>query len=244
MTPIYAIGDIHGQSGFLDQALHWIEADGGCDARIVFLGDLVDRGPDPGGVLDRLIDGQARGRDWTVIRGNHDRMFSRFLADGRVYDDQVKSGLPWLHPRLGGAQTLSAYGVENAAERPLEDVLTEARAAVPSAHRAFVDSLPLHHEADALLFVHAGIRPDVALAEQVEDDLLWIRAEFLDHRAPHPWLVVHGHTALDHPQHHGNRVNLDGGAGYGRPIYPAVFEAGVCWLLSEAGRTPLRATDP
>lgn len=239
MKPTYAIGDIHGQSQFMDQALAWIEADGGPEANIVFLGDLVDRGPDPGGVLDRLIAAQASGRNWTVIKGNHDRMFTRFLADGTVHDDQIKSGLSWLHARLGGAQTLEAYGVENAADRPLEEVLTEARAAVPAAHRSFVDNLPLIHKAGALLFVHAGIRPEVALAEQAEDDLLWIRSEFLDHTDPHPWLVVHGHTALDFPQHHGNRVNLDGGAGYGRPIFPAVFEGTDCWLLDSWGRTAL-----
>lgn len=243
MTPIYAIGDIHGQFELLDQALAWIEADGGAGAPLVFLGDLVDRGPDPGGVIDRLIAAQAAGRDWTVIKGNHDRMFARFLLDGTVHDDQIKSGLSWLHPRLGGAATLAAYGVEDAGVRPLAPVLTEAQAAVPQVHIDFLNALPLLHETGDLLFVHAGIRPGVALAEQVEDDLLWIRADFLDHAGAHPWLVVHGHTALDYPRHHGNRINLDGGAGYGRPIYPAVFDDGDCWLLTETGRVPLMATD-
>ncbi len=91
------------------------------------------------------------------------------------------------------------------------------------------------------LFVHAGIRPGLTLSQQQENDLLWIRAAFLDHVEPHPWTVVHGHTALDYPQHHGNRVNLDGGAGYGRPIYPAVFEGTDCWLLNANGRTALTA---
>jgi serine/threonine protein phosphatase 1 len=68
---------------------------------------------------------------------------------------------------------------------------------------------------------------------------MWIRDGFLDHAAPHPWLVVHGHTALDHPAHFGNRIDLDGGAGFGRPLWPAVFEGRDCWLLTETGRERL-----
>jgi serine/threonine protein phosphatase 1 len=65
--------------------------------------------------------------------------------------------------------------------------------------------------------VHAGIKPNVPLKAQDEDDLIWIRKGFLDHLNPHPWLVIHGHTALDAPEHFTNRVDLDSGAGYGRP---------------------------
>ncbi|WP_370302073.1 metallophosphoesterase family protein [Pseudooceanicola sp.] len=238
-SPIYAIGDIHGQLAFLEQALAWIEADGGPDAEIVFLGDLVDRGPESRAVIERLIAGQAAGRRWTVVKGNHDRMFSRFLSDGTLHDDQVKSGIGWLHPRLGGAATLASYGVTEAETRPFAEVLEQARQAVPATHRNFLETLPVYEERAELLFVHAGIRPGVALAEQAEDDLVWIRTGFLDDTRPHPWLVVHGHTALDVPCHHGNRVNLDGGAGYGRPIYPAVFEGREVWLLDEGGRMSL-----
>ena len=80
--PLYAIGDIHGQIELLEQALEWVNADGGPNARIVFLGDLVDRGPDSKGVIDRLMAGQADGLPWQVLMGNHDRMFARFLTDG------------------------------------------------------------------------------------------------------------------------------------------------------------------
>ena len=90
-----------------------------------------------------------------------------------------------------------------------------------------------------VLFVHAGIRPGVALADQSQDDKLWIRGEFLDDRRPHPRLVVHGHTHVPAPEHHGNRVNLDSGAGYGHPLTTAVFEGRACWHLTETGRQPL-----
>ncbi|MGB1236398.1 MAG: metallophosphoesterase, partial [Planktomarina sp.] len=79
MTKIYAIGDIHGHSAKLDIALDRIETDGGKDAQIVFLGDYTDRGPDGKGVLDRLVQGQAAGRNWVFLKGNHDRMFEWFL---------------------------------------------------------------------------------------------------------------------------------------------------------------------
>ena len=118
-------------------------------------------------------------------------------------------------------------------------MLDQARAAVPQAHRDFISALPRHIEQDGLLFVHAGIRPGVPLAHQDPEDLIWIRDGFLEESRPHPWLVVHGHTAIDLPFHYGNRVNLDGGAGYGRTLYPVVFEGTSAWMLDEAGRLPL-----
>lgn len=237
--PIYAIGDIHGQTEFLDTALQLIEADGGPDAEVIFLGDLVDRGPDSRAVIQRLIDAQAAGRNWHVIKGNHDRMFYRFVTEAIEHDERILSGLSWLNPRLGGPATLASYGVDTETDTSAGRLFEAAQNAVPAAHLEFVKSLPLYLERDGLLFVHAGVLPDVPLSEQIEDDLIWIRSPFLEHTKPHPWLVVHGHTALDMPFHFGNRIDLDGGAGYGRPIYPAVFEGTDCWLLTEGGRIPL-----
>lgn len=237
--PIYAVGDIHGHAEKLDRALRLIAADGGPMAEVVFLGDLVDRGPDSRGVIDRLMQGQAAGRPWRVLMGNHDAMFARFLADGTAHDPRVKSGVPWTDPRLGGLGTLASYGLEPDLTAPVDDLLRAARAVVPQAHRAFLAGLPRLAERGGLLFVHAGIRPRVPLARQDPEDLIWIRDAFLDFPDPHPWLVVHGHTALEHPRHFGNRIDLDGGAGHGRDLHPAVFEGGDCWLLTDRGRVAL-----
>ncbi len=239
--PIYAVGDIHGQTQHLDRALDLIAKDGGQDARIVFLGDLVDRGPDPSAVIERLMTGQAQGRPWHVVKGNHDRMFWRFVCNGEQHDSRIRTGIGWLHPDLGGPATLASYGVKDASDRPFSEVVEAARAAVPQAHLDFIENLPLWLEMGELLFVHAGLLPGIALNAQTEDDLIWIRAPFLTHTEPHPWLVVHGHTALQHPQHFGNRIDLDGGTGYGRTLHPAVFEGRDCWLLSDQGRVPLVA---
>jgi serine/threonine protein phosphatase 1 len=237
-TPIYAVGDIHGQLDMLETALRHIESDGGPDARIVFLGDLVDRGDSSAQVIERLRAGQAEGRNWTVLCGNHDDLFAGFLRTGAVEDARIKSGVPWTGPRLGGLATLASYGMTDL-DRPAPALWAEAKSVVPSAHLTYLESLPDHLLIDDLLFVHAGIRPGISLANQTRDDMKWIRQEFLDDPRQHPWLVVHGHTAIQAAEHRGNRVNLDSGAGYGRPITAAVFENGRVWTLDAMGRMPL-----
>ncbi|NSX54256.1 metallophosphoesterase family protein [Parasulfitobacter algicola] len=239
---LYAIGDIHGQIEMLESALDLIHADGGPDAEIVFLGDYVDRGPDSRSVLDTLINGVNVGKPWTCLKGNHDRMFEWFLEDHPIQDPHLFIDLHWLHDRLGGLETLASYGLETKERRRLGDLHDEARCAVPQAHIDFLKNLPLVHESDDLQFVHAGIRPGIAMQDQAENDLLWIREEFVTHTDPHHKLIVHGHTALDHPEHFGNRIDLDGGAGYGRPLIPAVFEGADCWVLKQTGRAALKAT--
>ena len=80
---IYAIGDIHGQLGQLDEALRLIEQDGGRNARIVFLGDYTDRGPDSRGVIDAARDWSRR-RAVRILFGNHEEMFLKSLEDEAV----------------------------------------------------------------------------------------------------------------------------------------------------------------
>lgn len=238
--PIYAVADIHGHLSKLTRALDLIERDGGAGAEIVFLGDYVDRGPDSRGVIETLVAGQAVGRPWHVLRGNHDQLFLRFLQTGALEDPHIRSGVNVLHPVMGMIETLASYGVADAGSRPVEDVLAEARARVPAAHIELLDGLPRYLERADLLFVHAGIAPHLPLEWQNPDDFLWIRKPFLEHTEPYRWLVIHGHTSIEHPEHRGNRINLDGGAGFGRPLHPAVIEGRECWLLTDTGRVPLR----
>ncbi|TNF22323.1 MAG: serine/threonine protein phosphatase [Rhodobacteraceae bacterium] len=239
MPPIYAIGDIHGQLAMLRQALDWIEADGGAAAQVVFLGDLVDRGPDSAGVLELLCRGIDAGRDWTVLLGNHDRMFRRFLDAGSLHDGRILSGRGWMHPAIGGPMTLASYGVRASEETPTVEILAQARNKVPRRHRDLLARLKTLHREPGLIFVHAGLRPGVPLQAQEEDDLIWIRDEFHVVTTPFEALVVHGHTPVDVPTHYGNRVNLDTGAGYGRPLSVGVFEGGEVFALSSSGRAAL-----
>ena len=236
---IYAIPDIHGHAAMLDKALARIEADGATDAdEVIFLGDYIDRGPDSRGVLDRLVAGREEGRNWTFLMGNHDRMMLNYLTDGTATDPAVKSAVPWTHDRFGGA-CFRSYGVEPSGRGRPKDLWEAFREAVPQAHQDFLTTLTYAEERDALLFVHAGIRPGLSLAEQSQDDLIWIRGAFLESRETHPWLVVHGHTALVAPRHFGNHIDLDGGTGMGRELFPAAFEGTECFLLPRTGRVRL-----
>lgn len=233
---LYAIGDIHGQAEELHRVLDLIARDGGADAEIVLVGDYTDRGPDSRGVLETLIEARDTGRPWHFIKGNHDRMFEWFMGTYPQHEAYLPVDLGWLHPRLGGETTLASYGVTFSDRARLRDVHRKAREKIPQAHVDFLQSLDLTFETPELFFAHAGIRPGVPLDQQDEEDLLWIRREFHDHRRPHPKLIVHGHTPINEATHYGNRINLDSGAGYGDPLTVAVFEGTDCWTLDETGR--------
>jgi serine/threonine protein phosphatase 1 len=243
---IYAIGDIHGHIGLLKAAHDLIAADMALHGpgQIVHVGDLVDRGPDSRGVIDHLMQGAARGEDWVVLKGNHDRMFTRFLNNPDEQEPGLRADLGWLHPKLGGPATLASYGVKKAADRPIPKVHADAIAAVPQAHRDYLSGLPAMHRAGDCVFVHAGIRPGVPLDQQTETDLVWIRDIFLVEVTSFGPLVVHGHTAIDQATHYGNRINLDSGAAYGGPLSAVVIEGREAALLTPQGRRKLPGPSP
>lgn len=205
-TLVYAVGDIHGRSDLLLRLHRMILEDAATRTQrrryIVFLGDYVDRGPDSAGVIDFLARtaGADDGFERVFLMGNHDACTIDFM-EGR--DD----GLWWIH-NLGGAQTLLSYNVA-----PGTGTGRQLRQAMPEHHRTFLHALKLHHVIDGILFVHAGIRPGVALHDQDPEDLLWIREEFLESLVDHGWLVVHGHTiSWDGPDIRSNRIGIDTGA--------------------------------
>lgn len=214
---LYVIGDVHGHLDQLKAAHDRVFSDGGRDAVIAHVGDLIDRGPDSRGVVEYLMTGQAQGRPWTVTRGNHDRFLPQYLLQPDWVDPSLSSREHWtLHSGLGAPETLRSYGVDTAL--PPERMLAEAKRAVPAAHVTYLASLPLYFLHPLALVVHAGIRPGVDLQDQVEEDLVWIRQDFLNSPVDHGTLVVHGHTAIRTATHYGNRLNVDGGAAYGRKV--------------------------
>ena len=227
---VYAIGDIHGRLEMLRAVHAAIDAD--LAARpiashaLVHIGDYTDRGPDSPGVIDHLIEGQSRGAPWINLIGNHDRIFLRFLAEPGGRDPLLKAELGWLHPRLGGRETLAAYGVHAPDDAHMDgaELWRDAVEAVPAAHVRFLLGLRKSWRWRGCFFAHAGVKPGVPLEDQAEDDLAWIRQPFLESRLDHGALIVHGHTPVERVEDHGNRIAIDTGAAYGGPLSCVVFD--------------------
>ena len=203
---LYAIGDVHGRLDLAERLLATIVAeiarDRADDWRVVFLGDLVDRGPDSAGVVALLSSLTAADPRYRVLAGNHDEGFLAFLADPEAAR---------LFVHYGGAETAASYGVDAdlATERGRLATREALIAAVPEGHRAFLAALPDHARHGDFFLAHAGIRPRVALDRQSHRDLLWIRDEFLDCDEPHPAVIIHGHTPARAVQWRSNRVGID-----------------------------------
>lgn len=210
-TRIYAVGDIHGRADLLFQLHDMIAADAGprpgVACYVVYLGDYVDRGPDVRAVLETLSAGRLEGFTAMHLMGNHEEEMLAFL-------DGESDGYNWL--QFGGRSTLLSYGVRLDETFDIADRLVDARQrlrqALPPAHEAFLRNLKLSLSAGDYLFVHAGIRPGVPLAAQNQQDLLWIRDDFLNSDADHGQIVVHGHTISKQPEVRRNRIGIDTGA--------------------------------
>lgn len=207
---IYAIGDIHGCVTLLRNAYENILRDMPAERGkklVVFLGDYVDRGPDSKAVLEFLCQPSAEGVDHIYLCGNHDAEFLRFLRE-------PKSNMGWLG--FGGLETLRSYGIDakhvmkNGGGASVLDRIVKQ--AVPAYHLELLASLPTMLEVGNLVFAHAGIRPGTELANQTDQDLMWIREPFLSEGPTLPVLVIHGHTIKQEPDFGTRRVGIDTGA--------------------------------
>ncbi len=226
----YAVGDVHGCRALLDQLLERIERDnrerGPATTYLVLLGDLVDRGPDSRGVIERLLGDPPRFARNVVLKGNHEEFFERVL-DG---DDEV---IPrWL--TYGGQECAQSYGLGGGwmlnARAP--EIGERLREAVPQAHRQFLADMTDTFRFGDYLFVHAGIRPGVALDSQRSGDLRWIREGFLDDSTDHGLMVVHGHTIVTDAEQHPNRIALDTGAYRSGVLTALGLEGTERWFLT------------
>jgi serine/threonine protein phosphatase 1 len=206
---IYAIGDVHGRADLIEDVFSRIDTDlessSACHPVHVLLGDYVDRGPSSREVVDRLI-GRGRSHDMVCLKGNHESYALEFLRNPSV----LRS---WRH--LGGLETLISYGLEPSPDPDEAEELSLARAlaaALPSAHKQFFGKLDPSFSCGDFFFAHAGVKPGVPLARQREEDLLWIRDDFLLCEEDFGKVIVHGHTPVSEPDIHPNRINIDTGA--------------------------------
>jgi serine/threonine protein phosphatase 1 len=235
---IFAIGDIHGRSDLLvaliDEAAREPKLR---DKRtIVFLGDFVDRGPDSLGAIDLAIGAKARvGADEAIaLMGNHETMMRLALDPETPWDDAIDAFDTWLGN--GGDRTVAEFVKSEQPPEYFDDLLTEARTSLPPRIRAWLASSRASWRSGQVLFVHAGVNPEVELETflaapwniplaTLDEDRhwAWVRRPFLEHR-PGPngfggFFVVHGHTPNDArpkashaDQIAGFRLNLDAGS--------------------------------
>ncbi|MBF0110627.1 MAG: serine/threonine protein phosphatase [Magnetococcales bacterium] len=229
---IYAVGDIHGRADLLGHLLDLINVDAlaipaTTRKMAIFLGDYIDRGDHSREVIDRLLNDPLPGFETVFLKGNHESEMMSFLAQ----PDPVHG---WL--QHGGQATLFSYRVRAANRISAQEKMMELRdgllKAIPKEHQRFYSDLRLSVALGDYLFVHAGVRPGVALERQNPVDLMWIREPFLSSPLYHGRMIVHGHTVTERPITLPNRIGIDTGAYYSARLTCLVLEGETRRILS------------
>ena len=225
----YVIGDVHGRLDLLEALLAQIHSE--LELRpapktlLVFVGDLIDRGPNSAQVIERLRTYRRPVVQPVFLLGNHEEVLLRIIGGEFTL---VPS---WL--QFGGLECLESYGLDpvRVRSRSPEMAAELVREAVPASHVSFLESFSDSCRFGDYLFVHAGIRPGVKMDLQVQSDLRWIRAPFLADESDHGFVVVHGHTISQGVDERSNRIGIDTGA-YRTGILTALaIEGGDRWFL-------------
>ena len=234
---VYAIGDVHGCNALLIDLLEQIDADdaarSAAHTTVIFLGDLMDRGPDSAGVIETAIAyrerAEAMGTAVRFLMGNHEEMFLDSVSgDARAVRYFIK---------YGGRETILSYGIDDDRynELDMDQLACELLNIVPRSHADFVRDFEEAIVIGDYVFVHAGIRPGVPIDAQKPKDMRWIRADFLASSAPHEKMVVFGHTIFDDVDRPGNRIGVDTGA-YRTGILSAIgLQGSDQWILQAKG---------
>lgn len=235
----YGVGDIHGRLDLLDQLLEQIHNDirlrPARQVLIVFVGDLIDRGPSSAQVVERLRTYRRSGVRTVFLLGNHEEVLLRILAG----EADLIAKWRWF----GGTQCLESYGVDTARLASLgdEEALELIRKAIPKQHVEFLESFDDSCRFGDYLFVHAGIRPGVEIDQQRQSDLRWIREPFLFDETDHGFIVVHGHTIRSEVEVRPNRIGIDTGAFSSGVLTALAIEGPETWLLDTRAATQREA---
>ncbi len=206
----FAIGDIHGRADLLETLIHAIEKralDMAIDYSIVFLGDVIDRGPDSRRAMELVEEVIARKPGSSLVLGNHDWFPVRILDE--LSGDEADMALNhWIY-RLGGGHTLLSYGFD-----PDEFSVSDLEKHIPARHLALLRSAVSYVELEHHILVHAGLAPNIPLAHQSRHDMMWIAEPFLNSTEIFEKTVIHGHTVTPsrHCEKARHRIGIDTGA--------------------------------
>jgi serine/threonine protein phosphatase 1 len=194
----FIIGDIHGCLDMLEKLMDKIAWSPDND-RLIFLGDYIDRGENPKGVVDYILDLTRRSSLVECLKGNHEAMLLDFLTGRDRFMFIIN----------GGWKTLESYGMYES---------NEDDSAIPSEHRIFYESLKLYVELEDYYVVHAGFKPGLDIKKQTEDEMLWIRKSFVSSDFDFGKKIIFGHTPFKEPLIMQNKIGLDTGAVYGNRL--------------------------
>lgn len=227
---VYAIGDIHGRLDLLDALLDSIRSDSArrdpAETSLIFLGDLIDRGPSSAQVVERLLQLGNAQPGTRFLLGNHEEVFLTALSGD-------EKGLRFF-TKIGGRETLLSYGISEEQYRDLDygELLDALKSLVPQSHIDFLSAFEDLIVVGDYAFVHAGVRPEQPLTAQRASDLRWIRNEFLKHRGTLEKVIVHGHTITDQIEEHPHRIGLDTGAYASGRLSAMGFEGDRRWIIT------------
>jgi len=229
----YVVGDVHGRLDLLEELLAKIHSElqrrPAAKSLLVFVGDLIDRGPSSAQVIERLRTYNREGIRPVFLLGNHEEVLLRILGG----DAELITKWRWF----GGAECLESYGVDSSQFSHLndEEALAIVRRAIPKEHVEFLESFADSCRFGDYLFVHAGIRPGVELDQQRQSDLRWIREPFLLDDRDHGFIVVHGHTISEEVEARPNRIGIDTGAYRTGVLTALAIEGPERWLIAANG---------
>jgi len=229
---VFALGDVHGcarELGALLGAIRTLATESGGRRRLVYLGDMINRGPDSVDVLEQWAEDEARhGVDHVDrLMGNHEIMML-LAAIGGPHAHRAET--MWLSKRMGGQVLLDQMGAHLGRPAAHADIpFLQAALGEKILHRLY--AMRSHVRLGNTLFVHGGLDPhadpDEFLARPwtlfTEARWAWINHGFLDWKGGFDGtLVVHGHTPPDKHKaisgladphgFEGDRLGLDGGS--------------------------------
>ena len=195
---LVAIGDIHGDAAALHDLLRRLAARGLHPGRdtVIFLGDLIDRGPASREVVETVMALAAAHPHWVVLQGNHEEQMLTAGTDPATWA---------VWSAQGGVETLRSYDPDP----PFRYGPGDIARLIPAAHREWLAARPSIHETASFIFVHAGLDPRLPLAANPERTLRWIRQEFI--ASPRDWgkRVIFGHTRQRAPLLLPNKIGID-----------------------------------
>lgn len=219
---VYAVGDVHGRFDLFVRMLHAIGQDIAQRPtngfRIVFLGDLIDRGPQSAKIISLAQTLAQCTSKFRFLKGNHEELLLRaFKGEVRIAE---------FFYDIGGRETLMSYGLDPAIGDCMsaEALVSWMQANIPVDHIEFISGFSDLIEAGKYIFVHAGLRPNVPLEKQSASDLRWIRTEFLQFQGDFPGIVVHGHSITREVEERSNRIGLDTGAYFSGKLTAVALE--------------------